>query len=395
MKVFQTKMGKRRWLRRTVASFVALCSALPLVAAGPASPRLAVLHQLTFYWNVDGSSTWHSEAVFTNERDFSSPAMARSARAIEIAATRSDHSLWFFRSADGSAHWQPTEIAGRHTTFSAPAMVRSPDGTEITVEGPGHSLLLYHNTDGSSHWHLSVIAAGGAAYGTPGMVRSAHSTDVAVGGPNNDLDYYANPDGSPTWHFEVIARGTLFCSTPTNMFCPPPAIVDSPVRSEVVAITGSNQYVTFYWRHFGTTRWYNYVLPAPPNFGNGNISPTMVRTPHGTEVMAMNNADMPLWRKPDDSPAWQSGQAFISNEDFVWLVSMARSAHSTVVAGIDSVNLSPFNLFFLRNNDGSSTWQTDQITNSGQVEFSNPAIITSFRHTEIAAVLNLGARDRR
>src|SRR5215472_15848782 len=69
-----------------------------------ATPAHATTCELTFYYNDDGSSAWHSENV-DSAGCASTPAMTRSSSATEIAITEPDGSLRFYWNNDGSSDW--------------------------------------------------------------------------------------------------------------------------------------------------------------------------------------------------------------------------------------------------------------------------------------------------
>jgi hypothetical protein len=71
------------------------------------------------------------------------PGMARTSGATEIAATGVDYSLWFYWNFDGTPTWHAEEVAGQGSVSGTPAMIAASGAMEIAATGADGSLSFY------------------------------------------------------------------------------------------------------------------------------------------------------------------------------------------------------------------------------------------------------------
>src|SRR5579862_3128249 len=67
------------------------------------------------------------------------PSMTTNGSDVNIAVESATHSLLVFRAVNGSSTWHKQAVAGTGTTFSAPSIITNGKDVNIAVEGAHHS----------------------------------------------------------------------------------------------------------------------------------------------------------------------------------------------------------------------------------------------------------------
>jgi hypothetical protein len=81
-------------------------NAVNIAATGDAAPA-----RLLFYWAINGTSTWHAEAIASTD-NLSAPSMTANNGSVNIAIQGPGTSLRFYWAVNGTATWHPETVAG-------------------------------------------------------------------------------------------------------------------------------------------------------------------------------------------------------------------------------------------------------------------------------------------
>jgi hypothetical protein len=79
-----------------------------------------------------------------------------------VAAEGPGHRLRFYWQANGTTPWHREAVAGSGTTFSAPGVAYLTTDHLIAAAGPGRRLLFYWQPDSSAAWHPERVAPPGS-----------------------------------------------------------------------------------------------------------------------------------------------------------------------------------------------------------------------------------------
>jgi hypothetical protein len=252
---------------------------------------------LDFYYNVDGVPSWTPSQIAGSGTSVAAPAMVRFANSSDqegtlVAVPRPDGSLYFYYNVDGVPTWNRAPISGWGTTSLAPAMVRSVNksgqevGTSVVVTQEDGSLHCYSNVDATPIWTSQQIAGSGTSVAAPAMVRFANKsgqqgTAVVARRADGSLYFYYNVDGVPSWTPSQIARTSAAA----------PAMVrftnSSGQEGTLVAAPQSDGSLYFYYNVDGVPSWTSQQI-AGPGTTLPYLTPAMVRSPNGTEVVAVS-----------------------------------------------------------------------------------------------------------
>ena len=328
---------------------------------------------LTFYWNTDGSSVWHSQSL--GAQCAGDPAIARTNSYTMITCQVAGNALGFLWAKNGTNVWHSETISFEHTVYSDPAITTNYAGVEITAQGPNNSLSFFWSLYGFTSWHSEQVAGPGTTFSStfgffgagPVITDSGGAVQIAAQGPMGSLWFYEAPYGSMIWHAQQVAgSGTVAGS---------PAIVLSPSSIEIAAVDGTLGFASAprgsYTFSFGQ-------IPAQPLTPN----PAMVRFATGTEIAADSDGCIGVYLNTDGSATWTNPTACLpAPQPELNSPALVRNRNGSEIADTLLNN----SLQFFTNIDGSTTWTSVQIV-PANVD-SAPAMVRTPAGTDIAVMV--------
>ena len=155
----------------------------PAMISG-SSPRLAVSidNTLAYFLAPPDSGLQGYLQVAGQGVSVNAPAIARAGTATEIAATGTDDSLSFYWIINGTSTWHAEQIGRPGTMQGAPAMVAGNYTEEIAVTARDGSMRYYWSRDGTPTWYGAQIAPPGTVSTSPAMTRFNGGTEIAIAG---------------------------------------------------------------------------------------------------------------------------------------------------------------------------------------------------------------------
>jgi hypothetical protein len=277
LKYFYNYDGSPTWHSMQIASSTS-CSVEPAITRYNGGTTIAAISNDGTKWqtyvNPDGWSSWYlNDSVSFPLPDWGAPAMTPYSGGPEIAVPFQG-SLFFYWEAGGQPVQNlPSALdANPAISLSAPAMTRTSGATEIAATGTDNSLWYFWNFDGSPNWGSHQIAGPSAAYGAPAISATGSSTEIAVIAPDASLWFYWAVNGVPGWHpEEVSGPGTVWGGV---------AMTDSAGATEITA-PGPGGSIMFYWAVDGTSSWHSEQIAGP---GTMQGAPAMAATGNAMEI---------------------------------------------------------------------------------------------------------------
>jgi hypothetical protein len=258
---------------------------------------------LTYYWNTDGSSVWHSQSL--GAQCAGDPAIARTSKYTMITCQIAGNALGFLWERNGTNTWHSQTISFERTAYSDPAITTNYAGVEITAQGPSNSLSFWWALYGFTTWHTEQVAGPGTTFSAtfgffgagPVITDSGGAVQIAAQGPMGSLWFYEAPYGSMIWHAQQVAGNGAVAGSP--------AMVLSPTAIEIAAV--NNQFSTLgFWSAPRGSYTFSYEqIPAQPLTPN----PAMVRFATGTEIAAGSDGCIGVYLNTDGSATWTNPTA--------------------------------------------------------------------------------------
>ena len=242
----------------------------------------------------------------------------------------------------------------------------------IAAMGLDGSLAFYWQPIGSQQWNPEQVAAarptGYHLLSAPSVAQVGNSTVIAATGPDDSLLFYWQPIGSQQWNPEQVAGpGTTFA-------VPSVAQVGD---STVIAAQGPDNSLQFYWQPIGSQQWNPEQVAGP---GTTFSAPSVAQVGNSTVIAAQGpDGSLQFYWQPIGSQQWNPEQVAGPGTTFS-APSVAQVGNSTVIAaqGHDG------SLLFYWQPIGSQQWNPEQVAGPGTT-FSAPSVAQVGDSTVIAA----------
>ncbi|HEX4094880.1 MAG TPA: hypothetical protein VHZ33_39700 [Trebonia sp.] len=216
----------------------------PAIAIVGGNPVIAAQSRddgLWFYWQQNGTRTWHPEQVAAAGTTFSEPAVTQVGDSTVIVAEGVFNTLDFYWQTIGTKPWHPETVAGTYSTYSAPDIIANPGNVNVVAQGPGNTLRRYWQANGTPEWHPDTVT-GSTVVGPPSITfqirNGAPELHVIDQSLSNYLIDFADVNASPTWKIKTVQNAG---------FADSPATATSNAGSVDVAVTGPDGFLYFYY----------------------------------------------------------------------------------------------------------------------------------------------------
>jgi len=339
-----------------------------------APPAHAASCTLKFYYNVDGSPAWPGATVADNTSCSDTPAIVRYAGGTTIASNGdSINEFITYVNADGSPDWRKNDDTGGINAFGPLAMTPYSGGTEIAIPD-GNALFYGWETGGQSiqagtvEWVASGVSPWVSPF-APAIARNAMGTVIAFTGQDSSLWFYWNTDGSPGWgSHQVVGPSQVYGA---------PAIATTANSTEIAYIAPDGS-LWFYWNVNGTGTWWPEEVSGPGTVSGGVA---MTHSYGGTQISAPGpGGSLMFFWNYDGTSTWHPEQVAGpgSAQGAPAMVAGNQTEAIAVTAPDGSVR-------YYYSYDGTTTWTGTLIAPPGTASTS-PAITRSSAGTEIAVV---------
>lgn len=296
---------------------------------------------LYYFWEVAGSTKWHSQEVAKAKRNVSygKPSIAWTGHAVLIVALNASGALVSFTQHAGSSKWhyqQVAKVSGGH--IQAPSVAVIPGGTVlVSAANTKGTLMSYTLPAGSSTWTALRVA-----YGSFGGSSIAICYDSIVGHylglitatSGGYLYFWWERADIPGWNEEVIA-----VPGPGGSYSG--SAVSASSDQVLVTAAGTDGSIYFWAQAIGGSGWAQ-ETPGPAN-GTSYSHPAIAWTgPVGLEsydVITATNAkgQLDYWWKQDNQILWNPEKIAVQGKHAAYASpAVSVTSKSVIVTAINS-----------------------------------------------------------
>jgi hypothetical protein len=139
-----------------------------------------------------GSKGWTAETVAGVGTTYFAPAVTGNDGSANVVALGPRNTLDFYWQTNGTSTWHPEEVKGS-SVYSAPAITTysgPSDGVRVVAQGPAGALTSYANTNGSGIWAIQTVRGPGTTGSAATVTENNGSENIAVFGVSGDVDFY-------------------------------------------------------------------------------------------------------------------------------------------------------------------------------------------------------------
>jgi hypothetical protein len=222
---------------------------------------------LDYWWERDGTTTWHEEQVATGVGAF--PSIGWTGSTVIITDTDAHGNLDYWYQDAGTRPWHQQRVAPAGSLgnngggfWSFPAISWTGSTVIIAAVNEDGDLDYWHQHAGS--WLQQQVAGPGSVdVGGPAIAWTGSSVVLAGVTESGSLNFWVQAAGTRPWHYEHVA--TL--SQAGGEFFPPSmaaagghVVITDSDGSDVGFHSGGN--LDYWWKRVGTTDWHQQQVAA-------------------------------------------------------------------------------------------------------------------------------------